>query len=105
MVYKFFDKKCALLADKYASGSGIKNENISNKELAEELKKAIIKKFEKRKVHSPFTDNIWDTNLADMQLISKFIGNSSKYSWAIPLKYKRVFQLLMLFKNILKETN
>ena len=37
MIYKFFDKK--------SSGSGIKNENISNKELAEELHKPIIKKF------------------------------------------------------------
>ena len=38
-VYKFFDKK--------ASGSSIKNENISNKELAEELHKPIIKTFKK----------------------------------------------------------
>ena len=39
VVYKFFDKK--------TSGSGIKNENISNKELAEELHKSIIRKFNK----------------------------------------------------------
>ena len=37
MIYKFFDKK--------TSGSGIKNEHISNKELAEELHKPIIRKF------------------------------------------------------------
>ena len=43
---------------KKASGSGIKNENISNKELAEELHKPIIKKINKRNVHSPFIDNI-----------------------------------------------
>ena len=41
MVYKFFDKK--------TSGSGIKNENISNKRLAEELHKPIIRKFNKEK--------------------------------------------------------
>ena len=35
MVYDFFDKRSALLADKSASGSGVKNENISNNELAE----------------------------------------------------------------------
>ena len=63
MVYKYFDKK--------TSGSGIKNENISNKELAEELHKPIIRKFNKIKVHSPFIDNIWGIDLADMQLISK----------------------------------
>ena len=44
---------------KKTSGRGIKNENISNKELAEKLNKEIIRKFEKRKVHSPFIDNIW----------------------------------------------
>ena len=46
MVYKCFDKK--------TSGSGIKNHNISNKELAEELHKPIIRKFKKRKVQSLF---------------------------------------------------
>ena len=44
---------------------------ISNEEL-EELHKPMIKKFEKRKVHSAFIDNIWGADLADMQLISKF---------------------------------
>ena len=63
MFHKVFAKK--------TSGSGIKNENISNKELAEELHKPIIRKFNKIKVHSPFIDNIWGIDLADMQLISK----------------------------------
>ena len=45
MVYKFFDKKSTLLADKSASGSCIKNENISNKELAEEVHNPIIRKL------------------------------------------------------------
>ena len=47
---------------KKTSGSGI--ENIPNKELAEELHKPIIRKFNKRKVHSPFIDNIWGADLA-----------------------------------------
>ena len=51
MVYRFFDKK--------TSGSCIKNENILNKKLAKELHKQIIRTFNKRKVHSPFIDNIW----------------------------------------------
>ena len=42
MVYKFFGKK--------SSGSGVKNENISHNELAEDLHKPIIRKFKKRKV-------------------------------------------------------
>ena len=42
MVYKFFDKKTS-------GGAAIKNENISNKELAQEKHKPIIKKFKKKK--------------------------------------------------------
>ena len=63
MVYKFVDKK--------TSGCSIKSENISNK-LAEELHKPIVTKFKKRKVHSPFIDNIWGADLADMQSMRKF---------------------------------
>ena len=49
MVYKFLDKK--------SSGSGIVNE--SNYQLANELHKPIIRKYNKRKVYSSFRDNIW----------------------------------------------
>ena len=48
-----------VLKKKKISGSGIKNENISNKELGEELHKLIIRKFKERIVHSAFLDNIW----------------------------------------------
>ena len=50
IVHKLFDKK--------TSGSGVKNENISNKTLAEKLHKLIINKFKKRKVQSTIIDNI-----------------------------------------------
>ena len=50
----------------------IKNEIISNKALAKELHKPINRKFNKRKVHLPFIDNIWGADLAYMQLISRF---------------------------------
>ena len=61
-------------------GSGIKNNNISNKseELSEEPNKTIIRKFNKRKVESAFIDNILDADHADMQLISKF-NKRSRY--------------------------
>ena len=59
MVLNFFDKK--------TSGNGIKKENMLNKELAEELNKTIIRKFDKRKVHSTFIDNTWVADLADIQ--------------------------------------
>ena len=44
---------------------------MSNKELAEELHKPLIRKFEKQKVHSHFMakDNVWGANLDNMQLI------------------------------------
>ena len=45
---------------------------MSNNELAKELRKPIIGNFKKRKVRSPFMDNIWGDDLADMQLISNF---------------------------------
>ena len=63
MVYKFFDK--------ISAGSGAKQVNTKltpqNQQLAEELHKPIIRKFEKRKVHAAFKDNIWGADLADMQ--------------------------------------
>ena len=107
MVYKFFDKK--------TSGSGIKNENVSNKELAEELHNPIIRKFNKRKVPPPFIDNIWGVDLAHMQLISKFnegirfllcvIGVYSKCAWVIHLKDRKGISITNAFQKILDESN
>ena len=103
------------MLDKKTSGGAVKIEIISNKELAEELHKLIIKKFEKRKVRSPFIDNIWYTDLADMQLISKFnkgfrfllcvIDIYSKYVWFIPLKDKKGVTITNAFQKILDESN
>ena len=50
MVYKYFDKK--------TSGSGIKNENMSNKELAEELRKPVIREL-KKKTHTYLLQTIF----------------------------------------------
>ena len=46
----------------------MKNISTQNKEIAEELSKPVIKKFEKQKVYSSFIDNILGADLADMQL-------------------------------------
>ena len=40
---------------------------MSGQQLAEELHRTIIKKDKKRKLQSPFKDNIWGTDLAGMQ--------------------------------------
>ena len=105
MVYKFFDKK--------SSGSGLANKE--NTQLADELHKPIIRKFNKRKVHSSFKDNIWGVDLADMQLLSKFnkgfrfllcvIDIFNKYAWVVPLKDKKGVSIVNAFQIILKESN
>ena len=94
------------------SGKTAKNENISNKELSEELHNPIMRPFEKRKVHSPFTNYIWDADLAEMQLISKFNEGIcfllcvfllcdilSKYARIIPLKDKRSYTITSTFQK------
>ena len=67
MVSKLLNKKSAS-----NSFSAIKSEIKSNKQLAEELHKPIIRKSKKRRVYSSFKDNIWDADLVDMQIISKY---------------------------------
>ena len=57
---------------KITCDSGLGNENISNKELAEELHKPIIRNCKNRKVYSSFVDNIWGADLINMELKSKF---------------------------------
>ena len=103
MVYKFFDKK--------PSGSGANNESKRNEHLAEKLLKPIIKKLKKRRVYSSFKDNLWDADLADMQLISKFnkgprfllcfIDIFSKYAWVAPLKDKKGITIVNAFQEVL----
>ena len=106
MVYKFFDSK--------VSGSGAKL-IPENKQLANELHKPIIRKFEKRRVYSTFKDNICDVDLADMQLLSKYnkgirfllcaIDIFSKYAWVAPLKDKKGISIVKAFQSILKQSN
>ena len=82
------------------SGRAVKNKNISNNELAVELHKPVIEKFEKRKAYSSFIDNILGVDLTDMQLLSEFniqisfllyvIDIFSKYAWVIPLRNNKV---------------
>ena len=74
------------------------------------MHKPIIRKFNKRKVQSPFIDNIWGADLADMQLISKFnkgfrfllcvIDIYSKYAWVIHLKDKKGITITNAFQEI-----
>ena len=88
---------------------------MSNQELAEELHKPVIRKFEKRKVHCSFIDNIWDAYFVDTQLSSKFnkgihfllcvIDIFSKYAWVVSLKEKIGITITKAFQKILDDSN
>ena len=101
MVYKFLDQKTA--------GGAVKKEIMQNNELAEELHKPNIRKFQERKVHSSFIDNIWGPDLADMQLLSKFNKGVcfllcvndiyTIYAWIIPLIDKKGIAITNVFKK------
>ena len=88
---------------------------MSDKELAEELRKPIIKKFDKRKVRLSFIDNIYGADLADMQVISNIdkitrlllwvIDVLSKYAWVISLRHKKGITIINAFQKNLKESN
>ena len=72
---------------------------MSDQQLAEELHKPIIRKFNKRKVESSFIDYILGADISDMQLISKF-DFYSKYAWVIPLKDKKGIIIINAFQKI-----
>ena len=90
VVYKCFDKRSA-------RGKGLNsNFDSENQQLDQELHKSVIRKFEKHKVYSSFKDKIWDADLADIQLISKYnrgvkcficiIDIFSKYALVVPFE-------------------
>ena len=64
---------------------------------------------------SPFIDNIWAADVADMQLISKFnkgftfllcfIDIYSKYAWVVPLKDKKRVTNTNAFQKRLYKSN
>ena len=68
----------------------------------------------KRKVQSPFIDNIWGADLAYTKLISKFnkgfrfflwvIDICSKYAWVL-LKDKKDITITNAFQKVFKESN
>ena len=74
----------------------------------------LLRKCDERKVQSPFIDNIWGADPADIQLISKFskgfrfllrvIDIYSKYAWVIILKEKKRITITNAFQKILDES-
>ena len=104
IVYKFLVQK--------SSGDAAKSEIMSKLQLPEDLNKPITRKFEKCKVYSSFKDSIWDADLTDMQLTSKFsksihilLGVTDiyrKYASVVPLKEQKGIGITNAFQKIFK---
>ena len=72
----------------------------------------LLKNLEK--LYPSFKGNIWDADLADMQLIRTFnkklrfllcvIDLFSKYAWGLPLKDKKGVTIANAFQNILNDS-
>ena len=86
---------------------------MSNQQLAEELNRPIIGKFEQRKLYSSFKENIyWVAGLADIELISKhnkgiqfllcIIDIFSRYPKVVSLKDKNCIAITNALKNIFR---
>ena len=90
MVYKIFDKKTGLGALVTKVGS--------NKVLAQESRKSVIKKI--KEAYTTFKDNIWALDLFDMELLSSdnqdvkyflsIIDVYNKYAWVKHLTNKAI---------------
>ena len=74
-----------------------------------------LKKIRRRKIYVPSFGSTWGTDLADMQLMSKFhqgfrfllcvIDIFSNYAWVLSLKDKKVISIVSAFPKILKQSN
>ena len=66
-----------------------------------------MRKFNKKKLHSPFTDNIWDSDLVDMQLIINLIKDLGFYYGLLIFIdiYNQYAWVTNDFQKILKEPN
>ena len=121
MIYNFFNKKSqgrgrhsSSTSYRLLSSASQIAHNKENIQLADKVRKPIIRKFEKRKVCSSSRDNIWGVDLVDMQLLSKFnkgirfslcvINIYSKYVWVIPLKDKKGISIVKVFQKILDDS-
>ena len=89
------------------------SKNDWSQQLADELHKPIRRKFKTRRVISNGIDEIWCSDLVEMQQFSKWnkgfryllmvLDVFSKYGWIIPLKDKKGENVMNAFKTIFKE--
>jgi len=89
--------------------------NAPFEDLAEELHKPIRRKFTRRQVNVFEVDEVWGSDLVEMQEWSRqnkgyrymlnVIDVFSKYAWSIPLKDKMGETVTEAFKLIVKNSN
>ena len=106
------------IAAKAKLGLGVKKKPSSEEEnwqvkLADELHKPLKRNFTRRRVIVNHIDEIWCSDLVEMQQFSKWnkgyryllmvLDVFSKYGWIIPLKDKKGETVMNTFKMILKE--
>ena len=87
--------------------------NFTMNDLSEELNKPVINKFLRKKIIVNHIDEIHSCDLVDMQKYSRMnkgykyiftnIDIFSKYSWAFPLKSKKISDIKQCFQKIFKE--
>ena len=104
--FSFFDKKTAGGAATLANKAAVKMENITNKNLAEELHKTVIRKYWKKSTFTSYRRSL-AADLPDIQLISKFnkgfrfllfvIDIYNKYAMVITLKDKKGITITYAF--------
>ena len=85
-----------------------------SQQLAEELHKPITRNFRKRRVISYGIDEIWATDLVEIQKFSNWnkgityllmvIDVFSKYGWIVPLKDKKTESVSLAFDGIIKKS-
>ena len=110
MIYKFFDKK---------TGSEMivtsKKRSNLNKVLGQELRKPVIKKFKRRRLHARFKGDILGADLAEIESLSsenrsvkyflRVIDVFTEYAWVKPLNDKKSKTILDGFIEIVNESN
>ena len=98
-------------------GLGTVKKNAQNlgwqEKLADELHKPIRRNFPKRRVIVHNVDDIWCSDLVDMQKLSKWnkgykyllmvLDLFSKYGWIVPLKTKTGLEVSKAFESIFKK--
>ena len=104
MIYNFFDKKSRDTIT-YTGAESISEDQ----KLAKELHRPIARKFQWPKLYLSYQNSIWDADLANMELISKYnkrakfllcvIDIYSKCAWVSHWETRKLLQSLTHFKQ------